>query len=77
MTPIEDTKRGELAHYPPCGPGSKNLFGKRLFWSTKSGIDEGQYVEVSNKNSTFAVFFAKSIHVFLDMIKLRVTPLPT
>ena len=62
-------KIGEFAHYPPCCPGSKNLFGKWSFWSTKVGIDEGQYVEIINDAPIFAVSCYFSYKVLGDMLR--------
>ena len=65
-----------VIHLAAQGP---KLFGTCYFWSTNFGIDEGHYVEVSNKTPTFTMFCAKFHLWFLGHVEThrRVTPLPT
>ena len=57
------SKKGELAHYPPCGPGSKKLFWKWLFWNIKCGVGEGGCLEANLRTTIFVVSLVSFIHV--------------
>ena len=61
-------KRASYPTIPLAARGPKNCLGSGCFGAQTFGIDEGQYVEVSNKNAIFAVFFAKFHSWFLGHV---------